>query len=203
MCLSQPEAVNKVHVMPDILPCAGAECRVKNPRELVYTTTTTTTTRAAGWLEWTEWSDCSATCGSGQISRSRVCFSYSGNESLVCGGYTGSDELDVRECTLDACTSGVEMVTSVTSKAHESCLEDNLFLSRYAQSVTLNGATINANGSSSLGYGTWRLTATQLNETLLSTTQHDNDCLTDNLITNVNVSAKTLTSMLKLLTVRV
>merc|ERR1711892_290142 len=109
MCLSQPDAVNKVHVMPDILPCSGAECRVKNPRELVYTTTTTTTTRAAGWLEWTEWSDCSATCGSGQISRSRDCFSYSGNESLVCGGYTGSDELDVQDCSLDACTSGVEM----------------------------------------------------------------------------------------------
>ena len=37
-------------------------------------------------------------------------------------------------------------------------LKDNLFLDRYAQSVTLNGKTINADGASAEGYGVWRLT---------------------------------------------
>ena len=175
--------------MPDNVPCTDTDCRVKNPRELVYTTTMTTTTRPAGWLEWTEWSDCSATCGSGQTSRSRACLSYTGDESLVCEGYTGSDELDVKECKLETCTSGDGMVTSETSKAHEACVEDNLFLSRYAQSVTLNGEIINANNSDSVGYGTWRMTTAQLNETLTSpATLVNSDCLTNNLITNVNVS---------------
>ena len=37
-------------------------------------------------------------------------------------------------------------------------LKDNLFLDRYAQSVTLNGETINADGAAAEGYGAWRLT---------------------------------------------
>ena len=37
-------------------------------------------------------------------------------------------------------------------------LKDNLFLDRYAQSVTLNGETINAGGVAAEGYGVWRLT---------------------------------------------
>ena len=37
-------------------------------------------------------------------------------------------------------------------------LKDNLFLDRYAQSVTENGVTINANDSVVHGYGVWRLT---------------------------------------------
>ena len=37
-------------------------------------------------------------------------------------------------------------------------LKDNLFLDRYAQSVTENGETINANDSVVHGYGVWRLT---------------------------------------------
>ena len=35
-------------------------------------------------------------------------------------------------------------------------LKDNLFLDRYAQSVTENGENINANDSISTGYGVWR-----------------------------------------------
>ena len=37
-------------------------------------------------------------------------------------------------------------------------LKDNLFLDRYAQSVTENGEQINTNDSSIIGYGVWRLT---------------------------------------------
>ena len=37
-------------------------------------------------------------------------------------------------------------------------LKDNLFLDRYAQSVTENGEQINTNDSSTIGYGVWRLT---------------------------------------------
>ena len=37
-------------------------------------------------------------------------------------------------------------------------LEDNLFLDRYAQSVTENGETINTDNSTIPGYGVWRLT---------------------------------------------
>ena len=37
-------------------------------------------------------------------------------------------------------------------------LKDNLFLDRYAQSVTLNGEEINSENSTDEGYGVWRLT---------------------------------------------
>ena len=37
-------------------------------------------------------------------------------------------------------------------------LKDNLFLDRYAQSVTLNGEEINSENSTEEGYGVWRLT---------------------------------------------
>ena len=37
-------------------------------------------------------------------------------------------------------------------------LKDNLFLDRYAQSVTENGETINVNDTVVPGYGVWRLT---------------------------------------------
>ena len=43
-------------------------------------------------------------------------------------------------------------------------LEDNLFLDRYAQSVTDNGNTINLNGTGSIGYGVWRLTEADFNQ---------------------------------------
>ena len=158
------------------------------------TTESTTTTPAGweGWLEWTEWSDCSSTCGPGQVSRSRVCVSYSGNEAIVCDGYTGSDGLDVQECQLVVCTSGAEMVTSETAKAQEAGVEDNLFLGRYAQSVTLNGETVNAENSDSIGYGTWRMTDAQFTEILPMTNVVKRiNSITNNLISNVNVSYST------------
>ena len=37
-------------------------------------------------------------------------------------------------------------------------LKDNLFLDRYAQSVTLNGEEINSENATEEGYGVWRLT---------------------------------------------
>ena len=148
-----------------------------------------------GWLDWTEWTDCSSTCGLGQLVRSRKCVSHSpGNETVVCDGYVGSDELEVQDCTLEVCITGDNMVMEETDKAVEAGIEDNLFLSRYAQAVTLNGEQINPDNSSSKGYGTWRLTSDQLNEVLPSSelsSARSVVSITNNLISNVNVSLVT------------
>ena len=59
------------------------------------------------------------------------------------------------------------MVTEIVIELRERLnLEDNLFLDRYAQSVTDNGETINANETDEIGYGIWRLTETQFEKIL-------------------------------------
>merc|ERR1711935_158865 len=143
-----------------------------------------------GWLNWTEWTGCSSTCGIGQTVRSRQCVSYTpGKETIICDGYVGSDELEVQDCTLKVCITGDNMVMEETDKAVEAGIEDNLFLSRYAQAVTLNGEQINPDDSNSIGYGTWRLTGDQLNEILPSSFKRSGS-ITDNLTSNVNLVCK-------------
>merc|ERR1712147_136304 len=79
------------------------------------------------------------------------------------------------------------MVTSETAKAQEAGVEDNLFLGRYAQSVTLSGETVNAENSDSIGYGTWRMTDAQFTEILPVTNVVKRvNSITNNLISNVN-----------------
>ena len=49
-------------------------------------------------------------------------------------------------------------------------LDDNLFLDRYAKSVTDNGNIINLSKSNETGYGVWRLTATDFGQILNNNT---------------------------------
>ena len=119
--------------------------------------------------------------------RSRQCITHvPGEETKVCEGYKGHDEVEVKSCTLDTCLSGETMVNDETDKANEAGVEDNLFLSRYSRAVTLNGERINMEGETN-GYGTWRLTKEQLME-IVPTKIAASNSITDNLISNVNVS---------------
>ena len=45
-------------------------------------------------------------------------------------------------------------------------LQDNLFLDRYAHSVTNNGEIINQNSTEDIGYGVWRLTKSDFDQIL-------------------------------------
>lgn len=59
------------------------------------------------------------------------------------------------------------MVTRVAHELRQSLkFEDNLFLDRYASSVTNNGEDINLNATQEPGYGVWRLTGTDFNQIL-------------------------------------
>ena len=68
-------------------------------------------------------------------------------------------------------------------------MEDNLFLDRYAQSVTDNGETINANDSVVVGYGVWRLTEDDFVHILSASgdknIKRDNSSITANLFSNI------------------
>ena len=68
-------------------------------------------------------------------------------------------------------------------------LEDNLFLDRYAQSITENGETINADNSTIPGYGVWRLTEDDFVHILSVSKQRnsssDNSSITTNLFSNI------------------
>ena len=142
---------------------------------------------AQGWLDWSEWTDCSVSCGLGQIVRSRQCVSYiPGNETNVCEGYGGSDEVEVQDCSLDTCSSGYNMIRQETDKANDHGVVDNLFLNRYPQVVTLNGENIDAENSTSNGYGAWRLTADQFEE-IISEPTLETKSISSSLISNVNV----------------
>ena len=69
-------------------------------------------------------------------------------------------------------------------------LKDNLFLDRYAQSVTENGETINANDTGVTGYGVWRLTEEDfvyiLSASRKQNFRHGNLSVTTNLFTNID-----------------
>ena len=59
------------------------------------------------------------------------------------------------------------MVTEIAKELREKIyLDDNLFLDRYAQSVTNNGININLDANAETGYGVWRLTEKDLDQIL-------------------------------------
>ena len=51
-------------------------------------------------------------------------------------------------------------------------LEDNLFLDRYAESVTMNGQQINAPNATEMGYGIWRLTQRDIEKLIAKPAQN-------------------------------
>ena len=111
----------------------------------------------AGWGEWFEWSGCTVTCGKGQRSKVRLCSDGIGGigDDSDCPG----DSHRVEECTNEKCLTGLKLTTGISQNLRKNIfLQDNLFLDRYAQSVTLNGEIIDADGASVPGYGIWRLT---------------------------------------------
>ena len=81
------------------------------------------------------------------------------------------------------------MIRLETDKANDHGVIDNLFLSRYPQVVTSNGEVINSENVSSTGYGAWRLTRYQFEE-IISASTLVTKSISNNLISNVNVSLK-------------
>ena len=51
-------------------------------------------------------------------------------------------------------------------------LEDNLFLDRYAEAVTMNGRQINAPDATETGYGIWRLTQRDIEKLIAKPAQN-------------------------------
>lgn len=93
------------------------------------------------------------TCGPGTITRSREC---------RVGGLDAA-QIEVDDCFIESCVSGLALVHSVTHSLRTKDIEDNLFLNRYAHRVTNFGAIINQNDNDEAGYGIWRLTEAKLN----------------------------------------
>ena len=121
------------------------------------TTLPTTTPDMSGWGEWLEWSGCTVTCGKGQRSKIRLCSDDTDGigDERDCPG----DSHRIEECTNEKCLAGQKLTTGISQDLRKNILlQDNLFLDRYAQSVTLYGEIINADGASVPGYGIWRLT---------------------------------------------
>ena len=74
----------------------------------------------------------------------------------------------------------------MTALANEKGVEHNLFLNRYPKSVTDNGNTINADNTTTVGYGIWRVTEAQF-ELMLTSSSSSKTVITDNLVDNYNV----------------
>ena len=97
------------------------------------------------------------TCGKGQRSKIRLCSDGTGGigDERDCHGESHRIEV----CTNEKCLTGQKLTTGISQDLRKNILlRDNLFLDRYAQSVTLYGEIINADGASVPGYGIWRLT---------------------------------------------
>ena len=146
------------------------------------TTTLTTTTSPAitttavskcpsgvtGWCEWSTWSSCTHSCGHGGKSRLRSCSNDQGDierrsNVIQCEGKA----VQMTPCNEGQCQTGLKLVTETARKLRERLnLEDNLFLDRYAQSVTDNGEIVNVNSTGEIGYGIWRLTEKEFDQIL-------------------------------------
>ena len=60
---------------------------------------------------------------------------------------------------------GLNVVTETARSLRERLdLEDNLFLDRYAHSVTDHGKIVNVNATGEIGYGIWRLTEVEFDQ---------------------------------------
>ena len=75
------------------------------------------------------------------------------------------DAVEVTPCNEGYCQTGLRVVTETARKLREQLdLEDNLFLDRYAHSVTNHGDIVNVNATVETGYGIWRLTEVEFDE---------------------------------------
>ena len=178
------------------LPLAVTLTKNCDDDEIVHTTVVTTTSSttlktlpALGWQDWTAWTECSVTCGIGQSTRSRECITLEpGTEVDYCDGYQNMDELQSKDCQLSQCQKGRLLVQDLTKKARVSGVDDKLFLDRYAAAVTLNGEMLNAFNASSQGFGIWRMTEMQYSTILTKRTLTNESYISDDIISNVNVS---------------
>ena len=125
-----------------------------------------------GWCEWSQWSSCTHSCGNGQKSRLRSCSNEQGvierrSNVIQCEG----DAVEVTPCNEGYCQTGLRVVTETARNLRERLdLEDNLFLDRYAHSVTNHGEIINKNATVEIGYGIWRLTEVEFDTIFLNKT---------------------------------
>ena len=155
----------------------GAEEKISTSTIITTTTKTTVTTTSAvskcpsgitGWCKWSAWSSCTHSCGSGEKSRLRSCSNEQGgiekrSNVIQCEG----DAVEVSVCNEGQCRFGLKTVTETARKLRKQLnLEDNLFLDRYAQSVTDNGQIVNVNSTGEIGYGIWRLTEDEFDQIL-------------------------------------
>ena len=153
----------------------------KTTTTLITTTLRTTTSPAitttaiskcpsgvTGWCEWSTWSSCTHSCGNGDKTRLRSCSNEQGgierrSNVINCEG----DPVQVTPCNEGKCRTGLKLVTETARNLRERLnLEENLFLDRYAQSVTDNGEIVNVNSTGEIGYGIWRLTQKEFDQIL-------------------------------------
>ena len=84
---------------------------------------------------------------------------HGGREKRSIGIQCEGEAVQVNTCNEGLCQTGLEIVTETAKKLRERLnVQDNLFLDRYAQSVTDNGEIVNVNSTGEVGYGIWRLT---------------------------------------------
>ena len=191
LCCKDPEEV------PTPPPTTTSTTTTTTTTSSTTTTTTTTTTTSTlvptappnviAWGEWSAYSSCTVTCGDGQRSRLRFCSDGQGGIDQNAEGCEG-DASEVISCNEGQCLSGLTLVIDVAKDLREKIdLKDNLFLDRYAQSVTENGETINAVDSVAAGYGVWRLTEDDFVR-ILSFSREQNSrssTITNNLFSNI------------------
>ena len=125
-----------------------------------------------GWCEWSQWSSCTHSCGNGQKNRLRSCSNEQGViERRSNGNRCEGDAFEVTPCNEGQCQTGLRVVTETARNLRERLdLEDNLFLDRYAHSVTNHGQIVNVNATVEIGYGIWRLTEVEFDEIYLNIT---------------------------------
>ena len=69
------------------------------------------------------------------------------------------------------------MVKNMGQHLRQLKVEENMFLARYAESVTLFGEVVNSDNENELGYGVWRLTQEQIDQMIQNS--NDNPTNTD------------------------